>query len=183
MPNHALRIALCPFLAAVVLIAALLPPGVRYVHGGMDRPFAHHDHDEPLDTAVSPGHHHDGDNHHEHGSAGTPPVPAASLSDDRWHLHMALVLIDLTLPAPSEPADGEGDPSDEDTSIVRCGRGFLPGVQGRTGSDGRFSSTDGLALPTSDAVVLQTVVSSPPPVATAPLCDRARHARSGVQLA
>lgn len=183
MSRHALRISLCPFLSALVLIGTLLPPGVRHAHGEMDRPFVHHDHDEPRQPAVSHGHHHDGDEHHSHGHAATPPEPDASIPDECWHLHLALVLIDLTLPAPSEPADGEGDPSDEDTSIVRCGRGFLPGVQGRAESDGRSSSTDGLALPTSDAVVLQAVVSSPPPVTTAPLCDGARRERSGVLLA
>jgi hypothetical protein len=160
-------------LAAMLFGATVAPPAVRHSH-----PVA--------EGAAGRYHNHDDRHSHAHGqrhSDEAQPTTLAEVSCSHWwHLHFQVFGLKLTLP---EPDPGQNDRQSEVDSEVLA---LVPGQKFFSGSSSRSDSLEHRVLTVASSVVgsaaaMHAVVSAPPPVSYAPLCDTARRERSGVLLA
>lgn len=142
--------------------------------------------------------HFEGDDHHEHGPSdciSVAFVPGAdrgghhgemSLAGADHHRHRFLLLLETVehLPMPSEPASSqEKSPCGWDTIIAVSA---APGIRGHShGLAVDHSRVASLANRSADCICQsgQREIPSSSAALGSLLCDRARHERSGVQLA
>ncbi len=131
-------------------------PAWKHAHPGGDQPHGHlHEHDL---------HEHDLHEHdlHEHEGAG----------ESQWHLHVALFGVEFTLPA--EPDNDDADAGE--LSYLIAAPATLTVAQASV-------SLVPSAVSLNTARPLQLLPHfRPKPASAAPLCDAARHERSGVLL-
>jgi hypothetical protein len=164
------------FLSALVLAWGLAPPGIRHGHeGGEDRSHRHNggandeDHNDGRVLLAN------GDSR-QVGSERSPVVLCSLVV----HLHWSLLGVDFSVPV------SDGDRSDNGSSsgdpvVVRLVDSVPTPALERDRSVNCDSVTvqhSGLAADVDQASSLTPVGPTP----SAPLCDRARHERSGVLL-
>lgn len=160
--NHATSL----LLSAILLTAALVPPGTRHHH-------------EVAEGRLT-GHQHHGSEtiHHPH-SHGDQEAPLPAVKGGLWHLHFELLGIEVTLPD-SRPPQDDDERDVLDPQFVSA-TGDLPL---RTASNhGLFTGLlCGLSMVTVGSRPLPCPSMPTPPVTSPPLCDSARFERSGVLL-
>ena len=167
-------------LAATVLAWSLSPPAVQHTHeGGIDLPHHH-------DCAVAVQDETDGVHLSHHASdCGQPysvAVVSKAIAGQASHFHFEWLGFRLTLPDTDSPAKKGGDRSTSKMLFVQASRGSVPQVH----SGSRLDTS--LTLLSPDAIAADIEAACPAvscsllPVTSHPLCDRARHERSGVQL-
>ena len=161
-------------LSLAVLVAGVMPPGQVHAHHDGDLPHGHKtDVQRHADLHVSQSHHH-GQDHHR--------GQAASLdSGPRRHMHLVFFGIELTSPFSDEDDERDAAAIGDQIALVRLldERGQVSEDQARL----RLLEPDDLSYGSGECE--RSLVhrgSTPPPVTVPPLCDRARHERSGVQL-
>jgi len=176
MIHRPVQIATSVLLSAFLVAAGIAPPGVRHVHplpGGV----AEHDHDH------APGHCHSGTADHPHeGHREHQHTPAAVELGDLWHLHFAMLGIELTLPDTTPVEENRNGESDFELILLRPSEDPLLTLVTCHESTAKLAASAAM-LQAVDATPCQTVTALPSPVQSAPLCDSARHERSGVLLA
>ncbi len=163
---------------ALLLAVSLAPPGVRHSHSLGERVAGHHRH------AAADGHVH---NHHHvaHRHPGSLEGSVCTAIGERpgWHLHLNMLGFEMTLPDPlssSNESESSGHPN---VVAVAVGREVLSDAATLPSSVPQGSPLTTTPTSQSDAAPMLAVVWSDPPVSCTPLCDRARHERSGVLLA
>ncbi len=151
-------------LAAALLMMAGLSAGMRHAHQGGESAHDHEDANHRLAMLgaqfASPG------------GAGWFSAPL--------HMHIFLLGFQFTVPAEEESGDSETD-SGEHLVVVRILGDELSDSVARVGAVVEdFSATS----PATDIVVVPATLPEAPleRVRALPLCDNARHERSGVQL-
>jgi len=181
MTKMLLRTSLSWSLSAAVLVWSLVPPAVQHSHaGGDDRAHAHDRADLGLEAANVHHHVHQAD---ERAHAHSESSAAIVAGGEATHLHFEWLGFRLTLPVDGSSGDESGEPSDPELLFVRVGRTSLDQSHLGTGLDKSPTHLELDAVPTAIAAVRFTVTSSRLPLTSHPLCDRARHERSGVLLA
>jgi hypothetical protein len=139
----------------------------------------HHHHNANL--GLSGDHEHHTDKRELH-LAGRNVSDAAIVDGHWWHLHFQLLGFEFTLPEPaSDQGDGESRSKDA-VPVLASGQDLLPCQTAQSASAQQVIRSSTFSSP-GDAAPMQVVVSAPPPVSCAPLCDIARRERSGVLLA
>lgn len=164
-------------LAALTLASGLLPPSLGHAHPDGDRPHRHdrgHDHLAGSDHVAA---HHGG--HAGHPRGPDPAGPALGRPETA-HLHLDLGAFGLTIPTPSGAPEGLGRPAPGGPAILAADDEPIPARL----REARIAA----AWPASLAV--SWVEAAPPPLpsprsaaspgTSPPLCDAARHERSGV---
>lgn len=179
---HRPRTCLSLLLSAVVLAGGIMPPGLRHAHADADRPHRHHLGSDGH--ALHADHPHDQDHHVLRHDPDRLELEIDALPDSRLHVHLGWFGFELTLPAPGGPDGGserEVSPGDERAALIRL-------VEERVPDPSRTQHWIddlilALYLPCLGDVPasIQGPFPSPPPISP-PLCDAARHERSGVQL-
>jgi hypothetical protein len=168
-------------LAATVLAWSLSPPQVQHSHQvGADLSHRHDCADANHDaTNAAPHSLYASDFGPSHSAATVPN----GICGEASHLHFQWLGFRLTFPDDDSPTKKGRDHSTSRLLFVQAGRGSI--LQVHTGN--RLDTSAALVCPdatTADiAAVGPAVCCSSPPVTSQPLCDRARHERSGVQLA
>lgn len=163
-------------LSALVLAWGIVPPAVRHGHDGGDEPNHRH-------KAVAHHSHEHGD--HDHPSDGASrsvesQVSPSALRGLVFHLHWSFFGVEFSVPM------SEDDQSDDarhaaEPAIVRLVASVPAPVLHNSTFMGGFSATG--AQPALDLPVgLTSSLTNPNLTRSAPLCDRARHERSGVLL-
>jgi hypothetical protein len=148
-------------MAATVLAWSVAPPPIQ------------HRHEEGADLS----HHHDGGEPHL--AVYAPHVIGGEVS----HLHIEWLGLRLTLPDDGVPTKKGEDRGTSKLLFVQASRASVAQV---CSPGGLGTSLTVLSLKTTDADVgasSPTVLNSLLRLTPHPLCDRARHERSGVQLA
>jgi hypothetical protein len=164
------------FLSALVLAWGIVPPAVRHSHeGGED---TRHRHDAVADH----GHDH-GERGHT-GDADSAPagsdVSPAVLRALVVHLHWSVFGVDFSVPVPEDDQPNDGS-NDAELAVVRLVDSVPTPAIDRNGPAS-------IAPMTVAQLGLESAVVPNPPLASfhltqpVPLCDRARHERSGVLL-
>jgi hypothetical protein len=173
-------------MAATVLAWSLSPPAVEHAHeGGADLT---HQHDCAAATDGTYGSDHAHDAHsseHAHDAEHTHSVAVVSAVPfgDASHFHFQWLGFRLTLPGDSLPTK-KGDGSNTSKLLfVQASRPSLSQFQLGTRFDDSLTPLCLDAMATDIAATCPAVSGSLPLVKTHPLCDRARHERSGVLLA
>jgi hypothetical protein len=163
-------------LLLALLAWAIVPPAIRHGHeGGED---SNHRHDAGTHHGQDNGECEPSSDQDSH-VAGTDEAPVV-LRSLFVHLHWRLFGIELSVPVSQD--DQPDDGTDDAKPVVVRWDDSLP-TPGRDNSDSTVNApatASQLGLP---GVVAAASSSRPPNlVPTAPLCDRARHERSGVLL-
>lgn len=160
---------LCAILSAALLLTNGLPMAVQHAHP-VGKNLSHHTHDTGFAShgSMSP--------HREH----LPVIASASLTEVTEHIHLLWLGMEFTLPAPKghEP----------DKSVSPSGACVLARLNDQCASE--LDSTPSPCVLVDDLFLSEAfcVISAPAAevrpreLASLPLCDTARHARSGVQL-
>lgn len=167
-------------LSAMVLVWSLSPPAVQHAHeGGTD--LSHHHDSAPADHDATDGacqSHYGSDSSQSHAATVVPVAIAGEAS----HLHFQWLGFRLTLPHDNSPTKKGEDRNASKLLFVQASRASVSQLH----SSGQFDKS--LMLPSLDAIVMD--IAAPcraiscylPRVTPCPLCDRARHERSGVLL-
>lgn len=163
-------------MAATVLAWSLSPPAVEHAHeGGADLT---HQHDCAAATDGAHG------SYHAHDAE---PRSLAVVSEvpfgDASHLHFQWLGFRLTLPGDDAPTKKGEDRNSSKLLFVQASRTLLPQFQLGTRLDKSLTPLCLDAVATDIAAICPAVSCPLPLVTTHPLCDRARHERSGVLLA
>jgi hypothetical protein len=169
------RRCVCLLLTATLLAPGTLPLGLAHAHPGANRP--HHHHDDEVGLGA-PGDDVPYDDCHRP----EPPGPVIE-STSTPHVHLSWFGLELTIPG----ASGTGHAGDGDQ-----GGTIIAPARGQDMADARAGETLPSLIPLLIDLSLPTWVGRPPsappsrpaptPNASPPLCDSARHERSGVQL-
>lgn len=165
-----LQTTLAETVAVVMLLSTGFSPALRHAHPGGDQP--HHRHSRLL-PPFSP-----------HPAGGMPgAAEIASAEHETPHLHVAWFGLEFTFLDGCPGSDaGTEDPVPRDGVLVQLQHDCLFNV-----SDQAVDRTmlifvpHVLSLACGAAVIVEPSISAAP-VKGPPLCDRARHERSGVQL-
>jgi hypothetical protein len=168
-----LRSLIVAWLSAAVIVAGLVPPAVRHTHPGGADPFHRH----PAGLAHD---HHSNDEHAEEACDDAHPAP---ILDEAAHLHFAWLGVGLTLPDRPTGGQARSDTLLAWASLVQLADEQAGPTVHRGSNLAHAVAGIGPAffLPaTSDPCL--AICAGPTPGMPALLCDRARHARSGVQL-
>ena len=166
-------------LLAVVLPISIAPPGLRHTHANGNRTHQHDDHHHGQMAQVGKHHAHP----HDHENQLTPSSRHAKL----WllarsvpHVHWTFLGFHFTLPI-SGKTNSEGEDHNASLAIV------VPTVSAIVLPESRLAKSD--ALPRLELRAdldnrINIGAASPfiPQAESSPLCDTARHERSGVQL-
>jgi hypothetical protein len=172
-------------LSAAFLATTLTPPAVRHLHES-DGETAHHRHaanrvagHEDVHAWAGQVYEHD-DATGEHRTLQYAGVEVSAAHP--WHLHLVLLGIGMTLPG-HVPDDDQREPGGRVLFIsVGSGDNFLPS---QPCAQSPLDQLVAAQTPASarDASSSEDVRGVSPPERSVLLCDRARHERSGVQLA
>lgn len=162
--------SLCVTLSAALLLTNGLPMAVQHAHP-VGANLSHHSHEAPvvgLDAAAG----------HRGRIAALSP---ASLTEVTEHIHLLWLGMEFTLPAP------KGHKSD--TRVSDTGAGMLARLTDQGASEASPAPSPLLLADLAligkaccDGFPQMARVGASRDVASLPLCDSARHARSGVQL-
>ncbi|MBI3463274.1 MAG: hypothetical protein HY000_09475, partial [Planctomycetes bacterium] len=132
----------------------------------------HHEH-----AALGHSHDHGGDSSSEH------EIPAATIAVSNHvgylHMHISVLGIDVTVPVSPGPNESNGDSGEHTVVIAGLVGDSMPPAQVRTAFD--LGLVDARLDYHGPALPFAPRFSCTPAIA-APLCDIARHERSGVQL-
>jgi hypothetical protein len=175
--NTAVRLVL----SAALLASAGATPGIQHSHEGGNRP---HHHTAKVEHSHSHSYHHHEHSHHEHSHVAAAPIREAAfeISNCFRHLHVFWLGMELTFPSPASPND-QNSASDGRTQFVATSLLGNSAVSQQT-----HRAPDALLTPIAthgpDSIVTVPISGrfSNTPAAVTPLCDTARHERSGVQL-
>lgn len=179
MINSRIKTATSVVLAALLLASTVAPPAIRHVHAVVEGDTVHHRHDSGHGPSERHGHGGGVDSHHRVESERTPPSLAGG---QLWHLHVELLGFDFTLPdLPSDERDGK--PGCQVECVMPWSAKAPITLRSTASSDTYQVVPQLMSAALRDAAPLQVVVSPTSPILSAPLCDRARHERSGVLLA
>lgn len=185
MKNRLAHRLLSCMLSALVLTTGAVRPATQHAHEGGDDPSHHH-----HSTTAYRGHSHDkGATHSDHSGLPTDPLMASqtnagcSLFSSTSHLHFKWLGIELTIPGHNGPTGEEKQRSSVEIVFTRVVRCMTPAPQPNDGDGKVLFAGPSVALATSTSLVPTATGHCGLPVATSPLCDRARHERSGVLLA
>jgi len=181
-------------LSMMVALATVTPAPVRHLHAGGEHPHWHdadgHVHYGAEDLAATMiaedddyghGHSHHGDLHHEEGDHHD-----ACVSDSRLlasaanHWHLLLFGLNVMLPVPPGGQDGDED----DQGAMRwlgLAAGDNVSLQMNEGP-AESISLDMVQVASAVPTLCTVEFHASPQRIAAPLCDAARHERSGVQL-
>jgi len=168
-------------MAATVLAWSLSPPGVRHTHDGGNEPSHHHECGEAHHhaTDASHGSHPAHDKGQNHPLAVVSEVSAGEVS----HLHFQWFGFRLAFPDDELPSKKGEERSNVKLLFIQTGHAFVPQFH----SGGRFDKSPTFLCPDAMATGIATAYPAVScaflPITPTPLCDRARHERSGVQLA
>jgi len=168
-------------MAASVLVWSLAPPPVQHRHeGGAD--LSHH-----HDGAVADHYGIDGadESHHAHhgAPAKSPRGVSEVIAEEAPHLHFQWLGFRLTLPDDDGPTQNGDDRNNSKLLFVQAGRMSLPQSHWGTRLD-KSPTHPCLDTPATDVAAICPAISCHRAAVTVrPLCDRARHERSGVLLA
>ena len=166
------RIATSLLLAAMLLGATVAPPAVRHAHPTEDGSAAHHEHDD----------HHARAHGHRHFDDARESTTAVELSCDHWwHLHFHVLGFAFTLPEPPPSQSDRESERNVDFLVLTKSQDWFPGAAWQSDAF-RHGVPPSAFVAMEDAAPMQAVVSAPPPVSCAPLCDSARRDRTGVLL-
>jgi hypothetical protein len=170
-------------LSALLAVTAAMPPDIRHSHARGDEPHRHdliagHDHAgcgrlhhcHPHQAAVHGrlGHAQARDAVSDHRLVGLVPSIA------HWHFFWG-----MSLPVPRAPGNGEKEENGPVPAMVQPFWNGLPDFRVPL----NFASFEPTGLPApSISIVCVVAKYACTPAATAPLCDAARHERTGVQL-
>lgn len=164
-------------LSTTMLVWSMSPPAVRHAHeGGSD--LSHH-HDAAHGTHDADGTHHN----HDGGNRRSLTVVSDVIADETSHLHFHWLGFRLTLPGDDSPTKTGDEPNSSKLLVIRSGRTPLPQFHSGGRLDKLLTPLCLNAAARDIAAMCPAVVGSLLSVATQPLCDRARHERSGVLLA
>jgi hypothetical protein len=163
-------------LSALVLAWGIVPPAIRHGHEGGEEAnhsheaVAHHEHDHD-------GHQHPG--HEDSQPAGAVVSPGA-FRGLVVHLHWSLFGVDFSVPVSQNepPEDGSNN---AEPALVRLVDSVPSPVLGNSSFAGDSSAAAAQAGLDS-AVAPTSLLTTGKLTQSAPLCDRARHERSGVLL-
>jgi hypothetical protein len=147
------------------MLLALLWAGVpawQHAHPAGDRPHSHHD-DWHHDSRHH-GHGHHGQEREHHGAG-----------ESHAHVHVTLLGIGFTLPAPDNDSEEESEQG-HPTYLVTAP------IASVAGASLWHLVWCAQPLPELGQISPSTGTFRPQTVGAAPLCDTARHERSGVQL-
>lgn len=168
-------------LSGTVLAWSLSPPAVQHAHeGGTD--LCHHHGCADTDRDEGDGAHlsrHASDCRQTHSAAVVPNAIAGQAS----HLHFEWLGFRLTLPDTDSPSKKGEDRSASKLLFVQASRDSVPQVYSGTRLDRSLTLLSPQAVSADITAACPAVSCSLLPVIPHPLCDRARHERSGVQLA
>lgn len=180
MAKRLARASLNLLLALSLLAGGVIPPAVRHAHeGGNDLA---HQHDVALAGSLEDARHTECDDHHTL-PAGASPVTALIACDSHFHVQWLGFQVTLSGRDTSGPVKSSEDHRTSEWVFVRAVRDMNPAPQNGL-QVGRSSIVDlHQPLPGDTAEVSASVSPSSCPVTVSPLCDRARHERSGVLLA
>jgi len=169
-------------IAASVLLTGTVTPGMSHAHGGGCRP---HEHRDQQQSAHKHSHH-----GHSHASCQHPHAPSDPRTNSAGicttctrHVHISCFGWSLTLPGES----GDGNSADQVSGShgVIVVRPFDVNAAA-TSSEAAFGAASGMAdageISCFSLPALDRPRFSSAPIAAGPLCDTARHERSGVQL-
>ncbi len=152
-------------LTVVMLLGSLAPPGTCHRHADGDvvhsHRHGHHDHGR-------------GDHGSDYHQTSTERVARAA----EPHLHLAFAVFNVTLPVREDDSESTSHKSDPALYPMRLVDDCVPRVDG-------FTVLGHLDAPSLRATVATKDRMRRPaaqPAASIPLCDTARHERSGVQL-
>jgi hypothetical protein len=167
-------------LAATVLVWSLSPPPTQHSHAGGDDPSHHHDH-------VGADRHLAGIAHESHTASDCGHIHSVMVLSDAAgsgdsHLHFRWLGFRLTLPDSEPNNKSQEDHSTSKLLLVYASRCRISPVQL---SDRLDLPLLLLALDTRTPTIAAGGAASGSlvPAVSHPLCDRARHERSGVLLA
>lgn len=174
------RVLVNLLMAAAVLAWSMAPPPVQHSHkGGAD--LSHHhdsgDHDRAQADSSVTGH------SVSDWGLFCPAAVAEGIGGDASHFHFRWLGFRLTLPDDDSPAQKGENQCPSQLLFVRDSRSSAPQVS----LDKGLNSS--VAVPSLNAIVAGADAFCPPVVGSHlrltphPLCDRARHERSGVLLA
>jgi hypothetical protein len=169
------RKAVCFLLSAWVLAWGIVPPAIRHAHeAGEDRRHRH-------DSAAIQGQGEQWQGADKDTPEAGSEVSSATLRRLVVHLHWSLLVIDFSVAVPengpSDDRDGGAKPT-----ILR----FVDSVPQPALDNNGFAGDSPATVSPLDFKPWVAATSSrrhPSLLRSAPLCDRARHERSGVQLA
>ena len=172
------RRPICLLLVATTLATGLLPPALGHAHPDGDRLHRHgHGHDHHHAGPVHGDAHHD--HHHEHHRASIPSGPAFGRPATA-HFHIDLGAFGLIVPTSPGPP-GPGRPAPGDLAIRAAADEAIAARVDATRLVAPWSAP--FAVAWVDAPTpLPPARSATPPGTSPPLCDAARHERSGVLL-
>ena len=176
MIHRPVQVATSVLLSAFLVAAGVASPAARHVHP-LSEGLVEHDHDHATGHCHSgtPDHPREGHGEHQH-------APLVAGLGDLWHLHFALLGIEFTLPDTLPVEENRSGGSGFELILLRPSEEPLPALATCHESTAKLAASAAMSQ-SVDAAPCQTVTAAPPPVESAPLCDRARHERSGVQLA
>lgn len=172
-------------LTVLLLPVSIAPPGLRHTHAGGNRPHRHDliaEHDHAHDC---PDHHATGrgstrHNHQDQGDSATLRCRMESLLPAVAHVHFSWFGMSTSLPVSSIPQEnGQGGDSSARV-VVQPFWDFVSLVRPQV-CLAICLSIDWDAV-SSGPIVCTVTRYAAAPVLSAPLCDNARHERSGVQL-
>lgn len=162
-------------LSALVLAWGIVPPAIRHGHeGGEDRSHRH-------DLVANQGCGEQGQGADNGPRKAGYEVSPATLRSLAVHLHWSLLVFDFSVAVPLNGPSDDGDGGAEPTLVRLVGSMPTPAAD-NNGSAGD-SPTLGAPLDFDAPVAATSSGRHPNLLRSAPLCDRARHERSGVQLA
>ena len=167
--------AVCWVLSVVMFAGSGTPSGFRHSHSGGNE--SHEHGNAGAAVAFQPSEH----SHHDHRHSDSTDRFLLSAADDSSHVHTSWLGLDFHWPASENPTTHEGDDGLPSSIIlIFAGQSYMPRLAGLPPPG---CSVAYAALPTDAAIVPDELTeSSPAQVASPPLCDNARHERSGVQL-
>ncbi|HUG90732.1 MAG TPA: hypothetical protein VML55_07865 [Planctomycetaceae bacterium] len=196
MARHVFRRILLLLLSVAVLCGSLMPPALRHSHAGGDARHTHSAQDAAIVDHGSGAHrphshsHRDGNSHrhegHPHSDQRLPPPDTDSFAlahASEPHVHVTLLWLEWSLPVGSPDRRSGTDTASGglDWTLVRLvDDASRPDAAGIDHARLVAQSVTAAIDPSPD--LARTANATPRPLAAHPLCDAARHERSGVQL-
>lgn len=158
-------------LLSATLLAAGGAPALEHAHAGGDKQHEH---------AALAGHSHDHGNHVADPFDGYEnPTATIAISNPVGHLHVSWLGIIVTIPSSPVPYESKSDAGNPTAVVAGLFGDTMPPTQERSAFD---LASLGTRLDYHRPVLPFAPRFACTPAVSAPLCDTARHERSGVQL-